>query len=465
MTIDKIQKPLQLLTSAFIGGRLSNDSMAISSAISNGLSVDQLVEFFRRNRVILLFERAVSEMEELPQKNEILKAIRPIADLARKRCELAESSTSLVNALALELEIPVFAIKGLVTKQAYPDPELREIRDADLAVRTAEEAFHLAVALREQGFSTDPWELPWIKADLLGSHYGQYRLIAPDGYGPVDIHFGSVYSTGHCGMLPLAASTKNGVDPIPLEDNLRPMLGNSGGDTHITLKDINDAYALFGALSDNAARKLVADARQAGVLRHLRAITGLTIDCARMVSAPVPDGLARIAQHTSGKVFRQNQERLLVEVESSNRKRVARTALSAFVQSRMATGNPFGRVVLTLGTLRYYTADLAPRLTSLSTAVPTRLKPWTCVRLLPASLVNVTTPDGKVDRNGWQGDSLLGVSEKAKLTKSSEHVPIIFGTYVLSNQNVFLPTVWGRFSNAARQEVREAELQTRSKIS
>lgn len=437
----QIRSTVSLLGPAFIG---TVNEPSISHFDGDSSRSDaEIVELFRRNRAILLLQDAVERSAPHARKQSLLDAIGPISSTARQRSALALRSAQLVDQVSTGLGIAVHAIKGLVSRDLYPEPSLRELRDADVAVESADDAFRLAFHLRTQGFSTDPWELPWLKADGGGALYGQYRLRPPDGYGPVDIHFGSVYSTGHCGTFLLPTPTTIGLRPMDVVANLRPMLGNSGGDAHVTLKDLNDAFLGFARLNSKEAAEFVEDASKVGLRRHLRAVTALAADCAGEAGVEMPAGLADVAAAVGHDRTVQRRSSYLVQNTASRRTRVGRTISAALVQSGEITKNPFRRAAITAGALRYYTANLEPRVASRPAAMPSRLSQWTCIRLLPASLTFSTDKSGSVDRDGWEGDSL---GPGFQTPTDCSFGPKFVEGGVRSGNEFFLPTLWGPFS-------------------
>lgn len=251
----------------------------IASLVRRGeRPLDRVADVIRRNRVVLI---AADHLATASDGAELARELEPFVAERIRRAAAQDAATGLLDRLGTELGIPVWGIKGLSSRADYPEPKLRELRDADVCVAGAEEALALADRLRRHGYRTDHGELPWIKQTTDRRPYGQYKLTGPSGFAAVDIHFGPGYSTGHCGLLPLPAPTEPGLRPLPQVANLRPMLGNSGGDVHITLKDVNDLWVAARTLGPAEVGALAADARTAVLGGHLADIARVVLEITR----------------------------------------------------------------------------------------------------------------------------------------------------------------------------------------
>nr|BFF04636.1 hypothetical protein GCM10020241_63110 [Streptoalloteichus tenebrarius] len=351
---------------------------------------------------MLLAESALRRCGNHPVVTELLAELAPLSAERRRRSATIDRSCALLDELARGLGVGVWGIKGLSSRVGYPEPALREMRDVDVSVHGRDEAFALARALRGHGFVTDTGELPWLKADRHGVPYGQYKLTGPDGFAAIDLHFGPGYSTGHCGLLPVPPPTAPGLTPLPQVDNLRPMLGNSGGDIHITVKDVNDLWVVAGAMSDDEAAAVVADARAAALDGHLAAIAGVALSVSR-----VDERRREVLSAFAGGRERRAERPVLATglMRRTSRVRVLRTATRAYRQAGAHTDSVALRVWAVLSALAYYSVPLRPRLTPLP-PVRSTPRPWRCVRLVPLSLARDLAERGEAGLRDWAGDAL-----------------------------------------------------------
>ncbi len=399
-------------------------------------------EIIRRNRSVLVAERTLREIDDHPVARALLTAVEPIAISIRQRLAAVARSMALADKLARELGVSAWGIKGLASREGYPEPGLRELRDADLAVATAEEAFLLARALRARAFCTDRFELPWLKATRDGERYGQYKLVGPDGLAAIDVHFGNVYSTGHCGLLPVPPPPEEpGVTLLGEVANLRPMLGNSGGDINITVKDINDLWNASIRLTPADITTLLAELRSAGLLGHLAAVARVTLDVTAS-DGEHHETLQRLASSGRGKVMRP----LIAARPVPRGVRVVRTAVRAYQQAAAHTRSHLGRAAVTVGAVAYYGASLRPRLQPLrASAIEPR--PWRCVRLVPVSLAAELARDPAGGLRAWSGDRTTRPPCTAE-SGSLNWRKLPAGRVLAVGDSVFVPTVWFMLSKS-----------------
>jgi hypothetical protein len=383
------------------------------------------------NRCVLVADRFLARAADDDLLARVRTELAPVLELATTRVGQIERTSQLLDELSGRGGIPIWGIKGLASRAAYPEPNLRQLSDADITVEHQEQAFCLADMLRRRGFITDQYELPWIKADLGGTPYGQYRLLGPPGFLSVDIHFGPGYSTGHCGLMSIPMPRELGLHPLPVVANLAPMLGNSGGDTHITAKDVNDLWVASGHLSEETTDALAASARDVGFLEHLCEIARVTLEVTRLEPASEAI-LHRLAAADGGRPGR----RILA---SRNRPvsrgvRAARTARAAFRQARVLTGSRTRAAGISLAALGYYGAPLKVRVVPLS-ARPCVPAPWRCVRLVPVGLAESPT-------QRWPGDAIPDEAATDPPTGLVERVEVDGGQLLRHGRSVFVPTVW-----------------------
>ncbi|WP_345029466.1 nucleotidyltransferase family protein [Kutzneria kofuensis] len=330
----------------------------VERVVADGVRrLDRVADVVRRNRVVLLAAHNLDGTTH-PTGAALVAELAPFVADRRRRAEALVRTEELLERLGVALGIPVWGIKGLASRAGYPDPALRELRDADVAVAGADEAFALAEELRGHGYDTDHAELPWIKHDAGGTPYGQYKLTGPDGHSAVDIHFGPGYSAGHCGLLPVPAPTEPGLRPLPILANLRPMTGNSGGDVHVTVKDVNDLWTAAKVLDPESAAALVRDARAAALHGHLAGIARLTAEITSVDrdQREVLDVLVRAAAGRAG--------RPVVATGLMSRTapvRVLRTTGRAYAQARAHTRSVPVRVAAAVTAFAFYVVNARPR--------------------------------------------------------------------------------------------------------
>lgn len=413
-------------------------------AVANALrrserTTEQVITVFRQNRVVRIADRALTEADELPEPMRRLGGELKQLVVERQAREAAvDRSCALLEELGVAHGIAVWGIKGLAIRRSYPRSGLRDLRDADVAVGDHEEAFLLARLLRDRGFSTQAVELPWVKADLRNQLYGQYKLAGPDGLADIDIHFGPGYSAGHCGLLPLPAPEEPGLRPLSVAANLRPMLGNSGGDVHITAKDVNDMWVAASVLRDEEVESVIADAHAAALDGQLAAIARIAVE--RLEVAPRQlEVLSRLAE-PSGK----RSERVILAsgpMERTSRVRVLRTAARAYRQARSHNASSATAAGAVVGALAYYSIPLRPRLTPLP-AIRSTPRPWRCVRLVPMSLA-VELGDGSARTvEHWTGDMMDGAGLPKNANWFEWKRVGSTGRVLVSGDTTFLPTVW-----------------------
>lgn len=360
-----------------------------------------LAERLRSNRAVLVAGTALDSAESAGSANPGVTALRRaldphVAKMADRRKQISRALEIVAEAAGDTYS--VWGIKGLTAREMYPQPDVRDLRDVDLAMRSPEESFRMAKLLRRKGFQTDRWELPWLKLDGAGRTYGQYKLIGPDGVASVDIHFGPWYSTGHCGVLPLgvpadAAPGLHTLDPVA---NLRLMLGNSGGDCNVTLKDVNDLSLAAEWLTDAQVDDFLADARSVLLADHLARIAAAALN----LTDPAGSGhavLTRLAGRYAGTA-------MSTRPRPAKRQVVMITARRAFGQAAQHGAALPARLGAAAGAVAYYSAPLTLRTHPLPAAriVPA---PWRCVRLVPARLAEQVAVEGAQALRHWAGDA------------------------------------------------------------
>jgi hypothetical protein len=400
-------------------------------------------DVIRRNRVVLLAHRALTPFADRPSAGRLLAELAPLAEQRHQRHAGVTRSTELLDDLARRTGIGVWGIKGLASRAGYPEPSLRELRDVDVAVAGQDEAFHLARLLRSNGFSTDPAELPWVKADRHGTPYGQYKLNGPPGLAAVDLHFGPGYSTGHCGLLAVPRPDFAGFRPLPQVANLRPMLGNSGGDVHITAKDVNDLWVAASALTDDEVSRLVADAGPAG-------LAGQLADIAELVLAvmAVDEHRRAVLERLAAAGGRRPRPVLATgRMRRTDPTRIARTVRRAYHQAKAHTSAPLGPLAVAIGAFAYYSAPLRLRVHPFP-AVRQRPRPWRCVRLVPATLAAAARDGGPSAAHRWQGDATEHPVPAAG-PDGLRFVPAGTGHVAVCGDTSFVPTVWYLVSRRA----------------
>ncbi|MDX8033826.1 nucleotidyltransferase family protein [Lentzea sp. BCCO 10_0856] len=424
------------LSFGYVSPRVLDAGQLLAAVDRGERTIERAADVIRRNRVVLIACDNLGRADH-PTAAALLAELTPFAEERHRRAANIERSHALLDELATALDIGVWGIKGLSTMHGYPDPALREMRDVDCAVYGRDEAFVLARALRDKGFVTDIRELPWLKAACDGTPYGQYKLQGPNGFAAVDIHFGPVYSTGHCGLLPVPAPSSPGVRPLPIVANLRPMLGNSGGDIHITAKDVNDLWVASKSLSSRDISEFIGDARAAALGNQLTAIAETTL-AVTGTSAEQRTALQAIACAGSTRIEKPLLASGLMKRTSSAR--VLRTATRAYRQAAAGTRSRLVRAGVVLGALAYYSAPLKLRLSRLpaNRALP---KQWRCVRLIPLSLAQAFVADGEKAVKSWEGDARPGEGIPGD-AGDVRFEPAGRGHVVVSGDTVFVPTVW-----------------------
>ncbi|CAM5508320.1 hypothetical protein SANTM175S_06015 [Streptomyces antimycoticus] len=118
----------------------------IASLVRRGeRPLDRVADVIRRNRVVLI---AADHLATASDGAELARELEPFVAERIRRAAAQDAATGLLDRLGTELGIPVWGIKGLSSRADYPEPKLRELRDADVCVAGAEEALALADRLR-----------------------------------------------------------------------------------------------------------------------------------------------------------------------------------------------------------------------------------------------------------------------------------------------------------------------------
>lgn len=321
-------------------------------------------------------------------------------------------------------DLPVRLMKGLGVCSWYPSGQRRDIGDADLWVPDMDSGLSLASMLRDLGFTYEPGEMPWLKRDMSGTLFGQFRMQhpAPDRVD-VDIHIGP-YSVRYCGLIEFSRSRENEAwTPLADEDNLCAVIGNAAGDCFIEAKAINDIVVAIGRPLD--FDYVVGALRQAGltgffntVIDRVQEVCDLDVDQRATLdrlrtddtAEDVPlvatdDDLRRtglVAAHTRRVAESMTGDAAVAE-------RIARDAEHAY-------GNPRSFRLRTSGGKPHRLPDM---------------NPWTCVRLAPQPLIRRIA--NRHERVPVQG----------RHTRLAEHLELIEaedGDLLRFRGDVFLPT-------------------------
>lgn len=332
-----------------------------------------------------------------------------------------------------DLGIRVFGIKGLVARDYYPDPAMRQIGDWDVYVESEAAAWELTGWLRRHGYVYYEKELPWYKRDLnSGRFYGQMLLRRSAGEANifVDIHYGG-YSVRHCALLDVRVpSAGPGWHLIDRTQNVALSVANASGDQFITAKDLND---LFLALEDKALDwdAIKADIASAGLqgffnnmLSRVTEIYDLSADAARAASVAAFPGAREPLPP-------------LWEPDSSQRRSVTiRHAYDHGRRHSLVRGIVSGATAA-----RYYRADLQLRIVARRRAPLPKARPWTCVRLVPVPLAarsNGAAANGAARPVDRPGSVIRPLSPNGAMRR----VRTPSGDLVEAAGELFLPTVY-----------------------
>jgi len=322
-------------------------------------------------------------------------------------------------------DLPVRFMKGLGVRDWYSEAAQRDIGDADLWLPDMDTGLRFTAVLRDLGFFYEPGEMPWLKRDMSGVLFGQFRMQHADPERvDVDVHIGP-YSVRYCGLIDFAASQGGaGWTPLTDEDNLCAVIGNAAGDCLIDGKVVNDLVLATGrGLDLEYVRRQLEQAGLTGFANNLidrtKEICALDDDQVAVLSALRTDGPAEEMVFAAA-----DDDDLRTELVVAHARSVAQrltgsesTAEGIAEQARAAYGNP--------RSFRIRTAGGAPH------RLPT-MNPWTCVRLAPQPLVRRMS--GRTERVPVRG-------RQTALSESLTLVEAEVGDLLLFRDDVFLPTL------------------------
>jgi hypothetical protein len=398
----------------------------------------RVISVLRTHKVVSYVGDAVSELEEAGALQPFLVEFRPVLDRRRRRTNLLEAVVELVGTIAARAGIPVYGIKGLAARGWYPRQEWRDLNDLDLYVETADEAWHIAAMLRNEGFQYDREELPWFKVDVSsGRPYGQVAVERGEGDAvtTVDVHFGG-YSVRHCGLLPIdTGAGRAGLQALPTLSNLAMLVANVAGDHFITVKDLNDLYLCL-------LRKDVDWPRLTSLL-ELAAVYGAFWSMVVQLQS-LFDVTPEVREVISTLRTPRTRELLPSLTHRDWRARRLVVARSAWTVGRRSSWGRGLRALVTA--VWYYSVSLHPRLTSGSwprlDLKRRRLNNWSCIRLLPPQLIRKLVGSRAPVTDGRLQESLV-----LRLGPFSVH-RTQRGDLVAIGTEYFIPTISGRFSTA-----------------
>lgn len=356
---------------------------------------------------------------------------------------VADKTSMLLNTLneaGCRSEIPILAIKGLCAREYYADPQLRDMGDIDLMVRSVDDAIRLIQVLRELGYTFERRELPWLKRDLAtGNLYGQFNLKFSqlNGSPNIDIHFGG-YSVRHCGLLGFKKENlKSGISYLSLLENIPFLVGNAAGDHKITTKDLNDLYISLDINSEDWDR-IIAELDSVALLPFFNIMLCNLKQWSSLSSSQSSrvEGILNTTQPEWPKpgLFLSWQRRWLAISKHAFKLSVRYSYHQAIIAAFTAT--------------RYYWKPLQlvvvkrnPRSIS---RMPS-LNPWTCIRLVPVELLERIMSKSDNKPIGMPSLKVTGptkaISSELSIIQSSH------GDVVRSRVGDFLPTVFYDLDN------------------
>src|SRR3984885_218212 len=339
----------------------------------------------------------------------------------------------LIGREAQALGIEVWAVKGLAAQRAYQDPDLRDLGDLDLMVDGVDAAIRLTDRLIASGYNFHSQEWPWIKRCVeSGVIYGQFSLkhVAPERPPAIDLLFGG-YSVRHCGLHPLTATRpRPGLSYYGTQANLPLIVGNAAGDHDITTKDLNDlAIAIEDPAVDWAA--VLDQLDQVRLLGFFR----------RMID--------ELEATPARAVYRDSALRMLLpagrrEVPAPHPSWPRQRRWAVTVQHAFAVGARHSYIragITSLTAAHYYWGDrtikMRPRPSWSRSRLP-RLNSWTCVRLIPATLLR--QPDGQPED---QPRFLPTEGDQHRLSAELTAIRSPAGDIIRTALGDFVPAVYG----------------------
>lgn len=450
---------MQVLRLGCLNPRFEPDPavVAILSRLGNDAAV-----LLKRHRVVLMAQHRLQELGFRPEDAPAFaRGFSSVLGRLTKRTPGLRRTETMLTVAAAELSIPIFGMKGLAARAAYPRPELRDVRDADVWVPDERAGWHLAGWLQDQGYAIDRRELPWFKAEPgSGRLYGQIKLRpAERPLLDVDIHFGR-YSVGHAGGIEVPTLDDSpGWRLLPVDANLGPMLGNAVGDSFVTVKDCNDIVAALSILGRASWEAFLGRVERAGLPSELAGILARTSDLQSL-----DDGSR---QRVSDYLARARPKMLSPLTGPTWRSRCRSAVLGGWHEGRHRGVSHAIRLAATA--YRYYRRPLM--LTSGFTwdrVTLSSVNNWTCIRLVPPDLAWQTLKQRDSGKAEPPGPSvrLAPISAARPVCGSSviQRLPTSVGDLCIVSNHVYVPTVYYRLPPAlvAAADHAESQLQAAS---
>lgn len=343
------------------------------------------------------------------------------------------SCLELLDEILKRIGISAWGIKGVAALRWYQDPADRDLGDVDVMVSSVVDGFALTAELLAAGYDYDERELPWLKRDYDGTLYGQANLRSePPGARPnIDIHFGG-YSVRHSGRLPVPVMPgSHGLSYYDMQSNLPMIVGNSAGDCWITVKDMNDLYLALSRTDELDWPPLLESLREVRLLEFFNQMLRM-LPRTHALEPATEELLARLTP-----LIGRSREWPAPGPQRSTVRRSLTTTLHA---ARLGLRrSPWHALVQASTAARYYSGRLAlrPRISNQRTDFP-RLNNWTCIRLVPVTLVaskwNIAARPSTHTEDVIPGDH--------SDTVTVIHTPS--GDLLKAASTVFVPTVYGK---------------------
>ncbi|MBA4376476.1 MAG: hypothetical protein C0401_09940 [Anaerolinea sp.] len=415
--------------------RPKNSSENLVNQIEN-LAVSDLAETIIAekvcNRILDFLGRHNSVVVKELMKNTIFSAHITRINI------VADKIPMLVNILdeaGCRSEIPILAIKGLCTKEYYTDPQLRDMGDIDIMVRSVDDAVQLISVFRDLGYTFERRELPWLKRDpITGNVYGQFNLKFSqlNVFPNIDIHFGG-YSVRHCGFLGFKKENlKSGLSYLSLQENIPLLVGNAAGDHRITTKDLNDLYISLDINSESWDR----------VIAELDTVELLPFFSVMLYNLKQWFNLSNSqSSKVEGIINTTSSEWPQPGLALSWQRRWLATSKHAF---KLGVRHSYRQAIIaTFTAIRYYWKPrqlvVAKRRPGTISRMP-ELNSWTCIRLVPVELLERIMSESDNEPIGMSYLKVTGptkpISSELSIIQSS------YGDVVRSRIGDFLPTVF-----------------------
>lgn len=406
---------------------------SVTAAVDT-LGVSAAFDTLVAHRVYSLALERLQGLDASPAVAELTeRLVRLQAAETQRRDRVREVTRRTLRASA---EQGVRVMKGLALRTYYRHPEWRHEGDIDLHVSTWPAAREVAARLRTTGWDWDTAELPWLKWTDDGHLYGQLSLVLD---GPeeadtrVDLHIGP-YSVGHGGLMPLVGWHEREVlgvaVRVPSTESALALIGaHAMNDCLLSQKDVNDVAEIIAAEQDidwGSVEELAHCAQAAAAIRQIRR----QVELGRRASADGRD----VPEIATGPLTVRGFTGLRRAL------RFGRLALS----DERRRGGVLGAAPVAIDAIRYYNADLAPRLVptggeDMSTASRGRTSCW---RLVPAPVWSEWNGAGDAAQNG----------ARTRATTLGEDLTMISGesgSALVTMGEVFVPTITGRVSAAS----------------